>query len=63
MAKNRKEKYCLLLSARCLHILYPLIYTPLPYSRWLHHMALKYVRMVQLGTYMWRTGLYLVKTG
>ena len=42
---------------------YPLIYTPLPNSRWLHHMALRCVRRVQLGAYMWRKGLKSIKTG
>ena len=41
----------------------PLIYTPLPNSRLLHHTALRYVRRVQLGAYMWRKGLKWVKTG
>ena len=41
--------------------MYPLIYTPLPNSRWLHHTALRYVRRVQLGAYMWRNGLNWVK--
>ena len=36
--------------------LYPLFYTPLPNSRWLHNMALRYVPRVQLGAYMWRRG-------
>ena len=43
--------------------IYPLIYTPLPNSRWLDHMALRYTRRVQLGAYSWRKGLNLVKTG
>ena len=42
---------------------YPLIYTPLPNSMWLHHRALRYVRRVQLGVYMWLKGLSSVKTG
>ena len=43
--------------------IYPLIYTSLPNSRWLHHTALSYVRRVPFGTYMWRQGLNSVKTG
>ena len=43
--------------------IYPLIYTPLPNSRCLHHTALRYVRRVQLGAYTWRKGLNSVKTG
>ena len=43
--------------------IYLLIYTPLPNSRWLHHMALRYARRVQLGAYMWRTGLNWLKLG
>ena len=43
--------------------IYPLIYTPLPNSTWLHHRALRYVRRVQLGAYMRLTGLNLVKRG
>ena len=42
--------------------IYSLIYTPLPDSRWLHHRALRYVRRVQLGAYMWRKGLNSVPT-
>ena len=42
---------------------HPLIYTPLPNSRWLHHTALRCVQRVQLGAYMWRKGLKLIKTG
>ena len=42
---------------------YPLTYTPLPDSRWLHHTALRYVRRVQLRAYTWRKGLNLIKTG
>ena len=41
----------------------PLIYTPLPNSRWIHRTALRYVRRVHLGAYMWRKELHLVKTG
>ena len=41
----------------------PLIYTPLPNSRWLHPKALRYVRRAQLGAYMWWKGLNSVKTG
>ena len=43
--------------------IYPLIYTPLPNSRWLYHTALRYGRRVQLGAYMWRKGLDWVKAG
>ena len=43
--------------------IYPLIYTPLPNSRWLHHTALKYARRVQFGAYMWHKGLKWVKLG
>ena len=43
--------------------IYPLIYTPLPNSTWLHHRALRYVRRVQLGVYMWPKGLNSVKNG
>ena len=43
--------------------IYPPIYTPLPYSTWLHHTVLRYVRRVQLGAYTWRKGLNSVKTG
>ena len=42
--------------------IYPLIYTPLPNSRW-HHTALRYVQRVQLGAYIWRWGLNWVKMG
>ena len=42
---------------------YPLIYTPRPNSRWLHHTALRYAPRVQLGTYMWAKGLNWVKLG
>ena len=45
----------------CIYI--PLIYTPLPNSRWLHHTALRYVPRAQLGAYMWWKGLNSVKTG
>ena len=41
----------------------PLICTPLPNSRWLHHRVVRYVRRAQLGAYMWRKGLNSVKTG
>ena len=41
--------------------MYPLIYTPLPNSRSLHHTALRYVRSVKLGAYMCRKGLHWVK--
>ena len=46
--------------------IYPLIYTPLPNSTWLHHThvtALRYVTSVQLGAYMCLDGLNLVKMG
>ena len=43
--------------------IYPLIYTPLPNSRWLHHTALRYVQRVQLGAYTWRKGRNSVKIG
>ena len=43
--------------------IYSLIYTPLPNCMWLHHTALRYVRSVQLGPYMWRKGLSWVKPG
>ena len=43
--------------------IYPLIYTPLPNSRWLHHTALRCVRRVQLGAYMWWKALKSIKTG
>ena len=43
--------------------IYPLIYTPLPTTRWLHHAALRYVRRAQSGAYMWWKGLNSVKTG
>ena len=43
--------------------IYPQIYTPSPNSRWLHHIALRYMRRVQLGAYTWRKGLNSVKTG
>ena len=43
--------------------IYPLIYTPLPNSRWLHHTGLRYLRRVQLGAHMWRKELHWVKTG
>ena len=43
--------------------MYPLIYTPLPNCRWLHHTALRYVRRPQLVAYMWRKGLNSVKGG
>ena len=43
--------------------IYPLIYTPLPNSRWLHHRAPTYARRVQRGAYTWRKGPNLVKTG
>ena len=43
--------------------IYPLIYTPLPNYRWLHHTALRCVRRVQLGAYMWRKGLKSIETG
>ena len=43
--------------------IYPLIYTPLLNSRWLHNKALRYVRSVQLGAYMWRNWLKWVKMG
>ena len=43
--------------------IYPLIYTPFPNSRWLHHTALRYMRRVQLGAYMWREGLDSIKAG
>ena len=43
--------------------IYPLIYTPLPNSRSLHHTALKYARRVQLGAYMWHRRLNWVKLG
>ena len=36
---------------------------PSPNSRWLHHTALRYVRMAQSGAYMWWKGLNWVKTG
>ena len=36
---------------------------PSPNSRWLHHMALRYVRRAQSGAYMWWKGLNSVKTG
>ena len=44
-------------------LVYPLIYTPLPDSRWLHHTALRYVRRAQFVAYMWRKGLNPVKMG
>ena len=48
----------------CMYVyIYPLIYTPLPNSMWLCPMALRYVRSVQLGAYMWQKGLNSVKTG
>ena len=48
----------------CMYVcMYPLIYTPLPNSRWLHRKALRYVRRAQLGAYMWRKGLTSFKTG
>ena len=43
--------------------IYPLIDTPLPNSRWLHHTALRCVRRVQLGAYMWGKGLKSIKSG
>ena len=46
-----------------IYVYIPLIYTPLPNSRYLHHTALRYVRRVQLGAYMWGKGLSSVKTG
>ena len=42
--------------------IYPPIYTPLPNSRWLRHTALRYVRRVELGAYMWLKALNAVKT-
>ena len=36
---------------------------PSPNSRWLHHVALRYVRRAQRGAYMWWKGLNSVKTG
>ena len=50
----------------CIYIyiyIYPPIYTPLPNSRWLHHPALRHVRKVQRGAYMWQKGLNSIKTG
>ena len=41
---------------------YPLIYTPLPNCRWLHHTALRCVRRVELGACMSHKGLNSVKT-
>ena len=46
-----------------IYVCVPLIYTPLPNSTWLHHTALRYVRKVQHGAYMWLKGLNSVKTG
>ena len=46
--------------------IYPLIYTPLPNSVWLHdtHVtALRYVRSVQLGAYVWLDGLNWIQMG
>ena len=43
--------------------IYPLIYSPLPNSTWLHHTALRCVRRVQRGAYLWRKGLKSIKTG
>ena len=43
--------------------IYPLIYIPLPNSRWLHHTALSYVRRGPLGAYKWQKGPNSVKTG
>ena len=36
--------------------MYLLICTPFPNSAWLYNVALKYVRSVQLGAYMWPNG-------
>ena len=43
--------------------IYPVIYTPLPNSTRLHNTALRYMRIVKLGAYMWPNGLNWVKTG
>ena len=40
----------------------PLIYTPLPNSRWLHHAALRCVPTAQRGAYTWQKGQNSVKT-
>ena len=63
IASVRSKMACLIpLPPQNAHIniwihVYPLIYSPLPKSRWLHNMALRYMRSVQLGAYMWRSGL------
>ena len=43
--------------------IYPLIYTPLPNFRWLYNIAVRYVRSVKLGAYMWENWAHLVKKG
>ena len=42
---------------------HPLIYTPLPHARWLHHTAIRCVQRAHCGAYMWWKGLNSVKTG
>ena len=43
--------------------IYPLFYTPLSNSSWLHSTALRYMRSVHLGAYMWCNGPNRVKKG